>query len=138
MNAQASERLAPGDEPAPGDRARRAPRLLPADRPTWTTAQSSASRRWCAGSIPQRGLISPAEFIPLAEETGLIVPIGAWVLEEACRQVQEWQDERCTDRALLLSVNVSARQFQSPDLVETVAARAGADRLRPDAISSWS
>jgi diguanylate cyclase (GGDEF)-like protein/PAS domain S-box-containing protein len=70
---------------------------------------------------PQRGLISPADFIPLAEETGMIVPIGAWVLEEACRQVKLWQDERCTDRALLLSVNVSARQFQSPDLVETVA-----------------
>jgi diguanylate cyclase (GGDEF)-like protein/PAS domain S-box-containing protein len=70
---------------------------------------------------PQRGLIPPAEFIPLAEETGMIVPIGAWVLEEACRQVQQWQDERCPGRALLLSVNVSARQFQSPDLVETVA-----------------
>jgi diguanylate cyclase (GGDEF)-like protein/PAS domain S-box-containing protein len=70
---------------------------------------------------PDRGLISPAEFIPLAEETGMIVPIGAWVLEEACRQVQLWQEERCQGRGLLLSVNVSARQFQSPDLVETVA-----------------
>lgn len=70
---------------------------------------------------PDRGLISPAEFIPLAEETGMIVPIGAWVLEEACRQVQLWQEERCNGRGLLLSVNVSARQFQSPDLVETVA-----------------
>ena len=70
---------------------------------------------------PELGLISPADFIPLAEETGMIVPIGAWVLEEACRQVKQWQDERCGDRALLLSVNVSARQFQSPDLVETVA-----------------
>ncbi|MCC7370386.1 MAG: EAL domain-containing protein [Chloroflexi bacterium] len=70
---------------------------------------------------PDRGLISPAEFIPLAEETGMIVPIGAWVLEEACRQVQVWQEERCNGRGLLLSVNVSARQFQSPDLVETVA-----------------
>jgi diguanylate cyclase (GGDEF)-like protein/PAS domain S-box-containing protein len=70
---------------------------------------------------PQRGLIPPSEFIPIAEETGMIVPLGAWVLEEACRQVQQWQDERCHGRALLLSVNVSARQFQSPDLVETVA-----------------
>jgi diguanylate cyclase (GGDEF)-like protein/PAS domain S-box-containing protein len=70
---------------------------------------------------PELGLISPAEFIPLAEETGMIVPIGAWVLEEACRQVKQWQDERCSDRALLLSVNVSARQFQSPELVEAVA-----------------
>jgi diguanylate cyclase (GGDEF)-like protein/PAS domain S-box-containing protein len=70
---------------------------------------------------PQRGLIPPAEFIPIAEETGMIVPLGAWVLEEACRQVQQWQDQRCRGRALLLSVNVSARQFQSPDLVDTVA-----------------
>src|SRR4051812_17568998 len=70
---------------------------------------------------PQRGLISPSDFIPLAEETGMIVPIGAWVLEEACRQVQQWQTERCHGRSLLLSVNVSARQFQSHDLVETVA-----------------
>ncbi|MGE3272886.1 MAG: putative bifunctional diguanylate cyclase/phosphodiesterase [Chloroflexota bacterium] len=70
---------------------------------------------------PDRGLISPAEFIPLAEETGMIVPIGAWVLEEACRQVQLWRQERCVNRGLLLSVNVSARQFQSPELVGTVA-----------------
>jgi diguanylate cyclase (GGDEF)-like protein len=70
---------------------------------------------------PQRGLIPPSEFIPIAEETGMIVPLGAWVLEESCRQVQQWQDERCHGRSLLLSVNVSARQFQSPDLVETVA-----------------
>jgi diguanylate cyclase (GGDEF)-like protein/PAS domain S-box-containing protein len=70
---------------------------------------------------PQRGLIPPSDFIPIAEETGMIVPIGAWVLEEACRQVQQWQEERCDGRALLLSVNVSARQFQAPDLVGTVA-----------------
>jgi diguanylate cyclase (GGDEF)-like protein/PAS domain S-box-containing protein len=70
---------------------------------------------------PELGLISPAEFIPLAEETGMIVPIGAWVLEEACRQVKLWEDERSAARGLMLSVNVSARQFQSPDLVETVA-----------------
>jgi diguanylate cyclase (GGDEF)-like protein/PAS domain S-box-containing protein len=70
---------------------------------------------------PDRGLISPAEFIPLAEETGMIVPIGAWVLEESCRQVQQWQEELGFNRGLLLSVNVSARQFQSPELVEMVA-----------------
>lgn len=70
---------------------------------------------------PDRGLISPIEFIPLAEETGMIVPIGAWVLEESCRQVQLWQEQLGATRGLLLSVNVSARQFQSPELVETVA-----------------
>jgi diguanylate cyclase (GGDEF)-like protein/PAS domain S-box-containing protein len=83
---------------------------------------------------PQRGLISPADFIPLAEETGMIVPIGAWVLEEACRQVKVWQDERCVDRALLLSVNVSARQFQGPDLVETVAAVLGRTGFDPTSL----
>jgi EAL domain-containing protein (putative c-di-GMP-specific phosphodiesterase class I) len=70
---------------------------------------------------PQRGLVPPAEFIPLAEEAGMIVPIGAWVLEEACRQATLWQTERCPDRPLLMSVNVSARQFQSADLLETVS-----------------
>jgi diguanylate cyclase (GGDEF)-like protein/PAS domain S-box-containing protein len=83
-----------------------------------TVAGFEALVRW---EHPQRGLISPADFIPLAEETGMIVPIGAWVLEEACRQVQQWQNERCSGRSLLLSVNVSARQFQSHDLVQTVA-----------------
>jgi diguanylate cyclase (GGDEF)-like protein/PAS domain S-box-containing protein len=72
--------------------------------------------RW---AHPQRGLVLPAEFIPLAEETGMILQIGAWVLQEACRQFQEWQAQ--VSRPLLLSVNVSARQFQSPHLVPVVA-----------------
>jgi len=71
---------------------------------------------------PQRGLVSPAEFIPIAEETGLIVPIGGWVLEEACRQMRAWQTEGVFDRPLMLSVNVSARQFQGKDLVESIEA----------------
>jgi diguanylate cyclase (GGDEF)-like protein/PAS domain S-box-containing protein len=72
--------------------------------------------RW---AHPQRGLIPPGEFIPLAEETGLIVPLDAWVLQEACRQFQEWQARH--SRPLLLSVNISARQLQSPSLIQTVA-----------------
>ncbi|MCC6174212.1 MAG: EAL domain-containing protein [Chloroflexi bacterium] len=70
---------------------------------------------------PQRGLIPPGEFIPLAEETGLILPIGRWVLEESCRQVTEWQ-ARFGERPLTLAVNISARQLQDPGLVDTVAA----------------
>ena len=71
---------------------------------------------------PQRGLVSPADFIPIAEETGLIVPIGGWVLEEACRQMRAWQTGGLLDRPLMLSVNVSARQFQGKDLVESIGA----------------
>jgi diguanylate cyclase (GGDEF)-like protein len=69
---------------------------------------------------PERGLISPLEFIPLAEETGLIVPIGTWVLQEATRQAAAWQNRSPLGR-LRMSVNVSVRQFQHPDLVRDVA-----------------
>ena len=68
---------------------------------------------------PQRGMVSPAEFIPLAEETGLILPLGDWVLEAACLQLAQWAEQ--TDMAsLTLSVNVSARQFHQPDFVDRV------------------
>ncbi len=60
---------------------------------------------------PERGLVSPAEFIPLAEETGLIVPIGQWVLETACHQLARWANA-ARPAHLTLAVNVSARQFQ--------------------------
>jgi diguanylate cyclase (GGDEF)-like protein len=67
---------------------------------------------------PEQGLISPAEFIPLAEETGLIVPIGEWVLRTACAQNRAWEAEGFAP--LRLSVNLSARQFQQKDLSQTV------------------
>src|SRR5262249_38927148 len=63
--------------------------------------------RW---NHPRRGLVSPADFIPVAEETGLIVPIGEWVLQEACRHIRECQAAFPSHRALSLSVNLSARQ----------------------------
>jgi len=69
---------------------------------------------------PARGLVSPAEFIPLAEETGLIVPIGEWVLREACRQARIWTEE--FDPALCMAVNLSARQFVHTGLLPGVAA----------------
>jgi diguanylate cyclase (GGDEF)-like protein/PAS domain S-box-containing protein len=68
---------------------------------------------------PVRGLIVPMQFIPLAEESGLIVPIGHWVLEAACDQLKRWDDSPQT-RKLHLSVNVSARQFRQPDFVQRV------------------
>jgi diguanylate cyclase (GGDEF)-like protein len=68
---------------------------------------------------PTRGMISPAEFIPVCEETGLIVPVGYWVLREACRQLKEWQAAQpAAAKDLTISVNVSARQLATPDLVE--------------------
>jgi EAL domain-containing protein (putative c-di-GMP-specific phosphodiesterase class I) len=71
---------------------------------------------------PERGLVSPAEFIPLAEDTGLIVPLGRWVLREACRQAGEWQQEHPRTPALTMSVNVSAKQLVHPQIADDVAA----------------
>ncbi|MFS8047785.1 putative bifunctional diguanylate cyclase/phosphodiesterase [Rhizobium sp. BR 314] len=68
---------------------------------------------------PGEGLVYPGDFIALAEETGLIMPIGQWVLRTACRQARAWQDQGL--RPIRISVNVSARQFQEERLIETVA-----------------
>jgi diguanylate cyclase (GGDEF)-like protein/PAS domain S-box-containing protein len=81
---------------------------------------------------PERGLVAPGEFIPLAEETGLILPIGLWVLETACAQIKAWEGNPHT-RELRLAVNVSARQFRQPDFVaqvQQVLLEAGADPTR--------
>jgi diguanylate cyclase (GGDEF)-like protein/PAS domain S-box-containing protein len=69
---------------------------------------------------PRRGLLPPSEFIELAEETGLIVTIGAWALREACRQTAQWQAQFPSDPPLAIGVNLSTRQFAQPDLVDTV------------------
>lgn len=68
---------------------------------------------------PDMGLIGPNQFIPLAEETGFIVPLGQWVLFEACRQAREWNSQR--RRGLRVSVNLSSHQFRQKDLIETVS-----------------
>ncbi len=70
---------------------------------------------------PQRGLLQPGEFIPVAEESGLIEPIGRWVQEQACLQVLAWQQLRPDARPLDVSVNLSARQVARPDVAQTVA-----------------
>lgn len=74
--------------------------------------------RW---NHPQRGLVLPGEFIGLAEETGLILPLGQWVLQQACRQLQLWAQSSATAH-LTIAVNVSARQFRSPDFGERLLA----------------
>ena len=70
----------------------------------------------------ERGVVSPATFIPVAEDTGLVVPLGRWVLREACRQAREWQSRLTAGQQFALSVNLSVREFAQPDLVRTVAA----------------
>ena len=70
---------------------------------------------------PQRGLVSPTEFIPLAEETGLILRIGHWVLVEACQQARIWHDRYPSEIQLVMSVNLLSKQFGQPDLVPGIA-----------------
>lgn len=70
---------------------------------------------------PQQGLIPPAQFIPVAEETGAIVPIGYWVLKEACRQMSYWQNKFPPMASLTISVNLSSKQFSQPDIIEQIA-----------------
>ena len=79
---------------------------------------AEALLRW---QHPRRGFVSPAEFIPLAEETGLILPIGQWVVDTACAQLADWAQQPGLDH-LTLSVNVSARQFHHEDFVSQVLA----------------
>lgn len=78
---------------------------------------------------PQRGMVSPLEFISLAEDSGLIVPLGNWILETACQQIVQWGKESTTAH-LSIAINVSARQFQQHNFVEQlqqILARTGAD-----------
>ncbi len=83
---------------------------------------------------PTRGLIGPKEFIHVAEETGLIIPLGAWVLEEAVRQVAQWRREVVVAADLWVSVNISQRQLQSSTLVRTVTRVLDTYGLPPSAL----
>ena len=82
------------------------------------TLGAEALIRWIH---PERGVIPPIQFISLAEETGLIIPIGQWVLETACAQVKIWQQDELT-RDLVLAVNISAMQFRQPEFVAQIKA----------------
>jgi len=84
--------------------------------------------RW---NHPRRGLIAPLDFIPLAEQTGLIVQIGRHVLREACRSLAQWHREHPRYAHLTVAVNLSARELQEPDLVQVVAAELAASGLAP-------
>jgi EAL domain-containing protein (putative c-di-GMP-specific phosphodiesterase class I) len=73
--------------------------------------------RW---NHPKQGLIAPASFIPVAEETGLIIPIGRWVLRQACHDLVGWQKKMKHLRSLFISVNISGKQFLTPSLIDDV------------------
>jgi diguanylate cyclase (GGDEF)-like protein/PAS domain S-box-containing protein len=80
---------------------------------------------------PERGMVAPAEFIPLAEESGLILAIGQWVLDGACAQLQQWQADAVM-RHLTLSVNVSSKQFYKADFVQQVQASVARFNIDPN------
>ncbi len=90
---------------------------------TGTTLGFEALLRW---QHPDRGLISPSEFIPIAEDTGLIVPIGAWVLDQACRDASEWR------QPLTVAVNLSADQFKHGNIIGTVQRALATSGLDPN------
>jgi diguanylate cyclase (GGDEF)-like protein/PAS domain S-box-containing protein len=88
------------------------------DLETGRVASFEALVRW---RHPERGLVGPSDFIPVAEETGLIVPLGLWVLNEACQQMREWQRLGLADESVTMSVNLSSRQFSQADLIERIS-----------------
>ena len=81
---------------------------------------------------PRLGLLAPMRFIPLAEETNLIVPLGAWILSEACRQVQSWRKEYDGELDVSVTVNISIRQFQQAELVQMVSHSLSESGLPPN------
>jgi len=85
---------------------------------TWRISGFEALLRW---DHPEHGYISPLKFIPVAEETGLIIQIGQWVLREACQQVRAWQEQFPSDPPLSISVNLSGKQFSQPDLIDCIS-----------------
>jgi EAL domain-containing protein (putative c-di-GMP-specific phosphodiesterase class I) len=96
---------------------------------TGRTIGVEALVRW---NDPERGIVGPASFIPIAEETRLILPLGEWVLRTACRQMKEWQDRGAGP--VRIAVNLSARQFQQHDLVAMVQSALDDASLSPSSL----
>jgi diguanylate cyclase (GGDEF)-like protein len=82
----------------------------------------------------ERGLVGPADFVPVAEETGLLLPLTRWVLSAACRQVGAWRETRAGGAPLSVAVNLSVRQFSQPELVEQIAAVLAETEIEPSAL----
>ncbi|MDQ4145048.1 MAG: EAL domain-containing protein [Actinomycetota bacterium] len=94
-------------------------------------SQAEALVRWLH---PRRGLVPPLEFIPLAEESGLILPMTRWILREACREAASWHVRFPGRRAPGISINLSAARFQRPNLVEEIASVLGEAGLEPSSL----
>ncbi|WP_178377778.1 putative bifunctional diguanylate cyclase/phosphodiesterase [Clostridium sp. N3C] len=88
--------------------------------------------RW---NHPELGIISPTDFIPIAEETGLIIPIGKWILQEACKQVSLWQKNYKNTKSLFVNVNMSAMQLNQSDIVEQIAEVLRETKVSPNNLS---
>src|SRR5262249_52321381 len=100
--------------------------------PTRRIVGAEALLRW---RHPERGMVPPSTFIPLAESTGLILPIGRWALNEACREAAAWQNVRQgagVASQFTIGVNISPWQIQQPDLVETVRSALQDSGLAPE------
>ena len=100
--------------------------------PDGTIVGMEALLRW---GHPEHGLLAPSGFIPVAERTGLIVPIGRWVLGEACRRAREWQERHPTRAPLAVAVNLSARQLRYPELVGEVKSALRQAALDPGSLT---
>jgi EAL domain-containing protein (putative c-di-GMP-specific phosphodiesterase class I) len=95
------------------------------DLATWSIVGAEALLRW---RHPRRGWVSPGEFVPVAEESGLIRPLGQWVLQEACRQLHEWQERGLS---ISVAVNVSSEEFNQPHFAETLLATVRRSGVHP-------
>jgi diguanylate cyclase (GGDEF)-like protein/PAS domain S-box-containing protein len=102
------------------------------DLPDGTMTGMEALVRW---AHPELGLLQPAEFIPLAESTGLIIPLGEWVLREACRQARAWQRARSDKPPLVMTVNLSGGQLLHPGLVASVSQALEDGELPPELLT---
>ena len=93
---------------------------------------AEALLRW---NHPTRGSVPPSRFVPLAEETGLIIPLGRWVLHEACERARDWKAHYQARRPLQITVNISARHFQDPILLQDVQEALNDSGLEPWALT---
>jgi len=100
--------------------------------PNGTIVGMEALLRWVH---PEQGLLVPPGFIPIAEETGLIIPMGRWVLDEACRRAKDWQERYPKNAKLTMAVNISTRQLRYPELVDEVEAALRQAALDPRSLT---
>ena len=98
---------------------------------TFNLSGFEALVRW---QHPEHGFISPVDFIPMAEETGLIIPLGEWALRESCTLMQRWHEQFHGDTPLFMSVNLSVKQFNQPDLIQKIAGIIQETRLAPHSL----